>query len=605
VRQAGVSIGRGNLIAPTSHDTGVAAAMGLHGGVESRRYPSDTVAVRVVARIRVATAIGIAATGSFLPHLSRHSSLLFDALGLVWVPWACVVLFAADQEDNRLARLGGPVGDLIALFALQAFLPGSANGVLLGYLIVVAFAIYTAGRAVGAALSALTLLLILVAQLLATNAARISTTVIAPFSLTLIALVFLFDRTVTLQLRATARSERLQSQADAILARVADAVVVTDSASRVIRCNPSAGRLIGMGESQVAGLSCADALALHGGERMLDCRSGCALLREAEMANAVLSDGTEGSLGIEVWRYDAAGRRQPLLANASAVLDAGGRLVEVVHSIRDITRIKQAEEAKTLFLATTSHELKTPLTVIRGFAETLLTHPDLDGAQVRQALEAVHLRAQELTRIVDRLLLSSRIEAGRAQVTLSEVLVEPLAGERIDAMRGATGRVIRFEVVGPVAPVVADPSALVTVIDHLLDNAVKYSPDGGPITVTVGAAGERALLAVHDQGIGMDDEQVEHCFDKFWQAESTDVRRFGGTGIGLYIVRSLVDAMGGQVSVTSAPGRGSCFTVSLAVVPSLAERTSTAPGGERSMIREFMRQIGVAGPGPSAGATPR
>jgi two-component system OmpR family sensor kinase len=140
---------------------------------------------------------------------------------------------------------------------------------------------------------------------------------------------------------------------------------------------------------------------------------------------------------------------------------------------------------------------------------------------------------------------------------------------------------------------------LATVVDHLLDNAVKYSPEGGAITLSVDVVGDDdAELLVTDHGFGMTHEQVKHCFDPFWQAELADVRRFGGAGIGLYIVRSLVEAMEGHVSVESAPGEGSTFRVVLhradRVHREEPETVMAEPGvGERSIIREYMRQLGV------------
>src|SRR5262249_47941562 len=136
---------------------------------------------------------------------------------------------------------------------------------------------------------------------------------------------------------------------------------------------------------------------------------------------------------------------------------------------------------------------------------------------------------------------------------------------------------------------------LTTVIDHLIDNAVKYSPDGQSVETVIRGATGCVHLDVTDHGIGMTAEQAEHCFEKFWQADSGDRRRFGGTGIGLYIVRSLVESMGGRVDVTSAPGEGSTFTVTLASVDHIVPEQRTAATPERSIIREFMRQIGVPG----------
>jgi signal transduction histidine kinase len=331
---------------------------------------------------------------------------------------------------------------------------------------------------------------------------------------------------------------------------------------------------------------CDRALGLREGERLLDCRNGCPLL-----AAASLGDVSEGR---EVWRQLPDGRRQPLLASAFAVSDEQGG-VEVVHSLRDITRLKEADEAKTLFLATASHELKTPVTVIAGFADTIRRYPGMPEERRAEAVEAIHRRALELSSIVDRLLLSSKIEGGRVKVDVHPVDLRPLLGERANALQDASGRHMILQIAAEPLVAQADPLALRTVVDHLLDNASKYS-DGGP--VVVGARRDRdksqIVFWVSDIGIGMDEDQARRCFDKFWQAESTDVRRFGGTGIGLYIVSSMVDAMGGRISVETAVGRGSTFTVALPMVP-VGELAANLPDEavEPSAMTDLMRQFGV------------
>ena len=546
---------------------------------------ADAITIQVVARLRVAAVIGMAAFGSFVAHPSSRAAWLFVIFGLVGVPWSCAVLFAADRPGSRLAELGGPVGDVLALFCLQTLAPASGGGVLLGYVLIVIFALYTAGRPVAAALGAAALGLTVLAQATLPAGDRLPTAVVVAFGLVLAAVVSLFERIVILQLRAAAHSERLQGQADAILSRVADGVVVTDPAGRVLLSNPAAQRLSGRRDDEAVGLSCSEVLGLHIGERALDCATSCPLLESAE--------GPEAALGCEVWRTDTTGRRQPLLANASAVFGNDGRLLEVVHSLRDITRIKQAEEAKTLFLATASHELKTPLTVINGFAQTLLTYPDLDPSGKAQALEAIGRRAQELASIVDRLLLSSRIEAGRVEVAVTETGVAAILEERTSSLSVTTGREIGLELDPGLPDVMADEAAVVTIVDHLLDNAIKYSPRGGEVTVRVFDAEDVVRIDISDHGFGMEPEEAARCFDKFWQAESTDLRRFGGTGIGLYIVRSLVEAMNGGIGVCSKKGAGSTFTVSLPKAEVPPPEPQPAGAGESTSIREFMRQIGV------------
>lgn len=394
--------------------------------------------------------------------------------------------------------------------------------------------------------------------------------------------------TANLYEKALAEKEK----SEAILARVGDAVVVTDPRGQILQWNNAAEMIIGSGGVQAVGRSCADMLRLRFGERVVDCTRGCPLLEQA---------GDGGFLDEEVWRPRPDGRRQPLLASASAVRDPDGHVSEIVHSLRDITRLKEADEAKTMFLATASHELKTPLTVIQGFAQTLQMQKEWDVEERARALDAMARRAQELNKIVDRLLLSSRIEAGRTQLYPAAGDLVPILNERIQGFTAATSRDIGVEMPDEVPNVLIDSDAVTTVVDHLLDNAVKYSPGGEPILVRVTVGPAAVRIAVVDQGIGMDIDAVARCFDKFWQAESSDVRRFGGTGIGLFIVRSLVEAMSGTVDLESAPDIGSTFSFTVPradVVAQRAIRPAALPEQQRfpsepSVIREFMRQIGV------------
>jgi PAS domain S-box-containing protein len=527
--------------------------------------------------------VALAAAGSFAPRLSGRGDAFFLVVELAWVPYATAVFLASARPDNPLAVLGGPVGDMAVLFGLQVLVPWAGAAALVGYFVVVTFGVFTLGRRVAAALAVGAVVLTVVAQPLVPQANRLSPAELIPFSAGLLALLFILEGSANRQAATVALAERLQTKADTILANVADAVFVTDDTGRIVECNPAAEKVIGRRVADVVGQSCAAVLGLHLGERMLDCSAGCALL------GVVPEEQTD--LGCEVWRTRADDRRQPLLANVSVIASGDGH--QAVHSLRDITRLKEAEEAKTLFLATASHELKTPLNVIQGFADTLVRFPDLEPQTKRAALEAIRARSVELARIVDRLLMSSRIEAGSVSLTLARFDVAPVLAERTSAVAAATGRVVGY--LGPMSGLeaMANEEALVTVVDHLVDNALKYSPGGGPVHVWGEADDDHVRIRVRDEGVGMDREQAAHCFEKFWQAESTDVRRFGGTGIGLYIVRSLVEGMSGAVSVTSTQGGGSTFTVELDHRPPPPK--GNEPGqGEPTSIREFMRQIGVA-----------
>jgi PAS domain S-box-containing protein len=562
------------------------------GPATSTMTAPDLTAVRAAATARVVIAATMAGGGLALAsRWDRSVTALFVFVGLVWLPWSAWLLAITGagrgrRRDLRLAVYGGPLGDVAVIFAAQCLVPWAWGLLLLAAAFVISLAASLWRRRDAWILYGLCVTLTLLAQSLVPANQRMAAGLLVVFAVALGGLVVVVSRIASGHRRVAVTSHRFQQKAETILARVADGIVVTDGAGVVLETNPAGQRLIGLRGASAVGVPCDRALGLREGERLLDCQNGCPLL-----AAASLGDVSEGR---EVWRQLPDGRRQPLLASAFAVSDEQGG-VEVVHSLRDITRLKEADEAKTLFLATASHELKTPVTVIAGFADTIRRYPGMPEERRAEAVEAIHRRALELSSIVDRLLLSSKIEGGRVKVDVHPVDVRPLLGERANALQDASGRHMILQIAAEPLVAQADPLALRTVVDHLLDNATKYS-DGGP--VVVGARRDRdnsqIVFWVSDIGIGMDEDQARRCFDKFWQAESTDVRRFGGTGIGLYIVSSMVDAMGGRISVETAVGRGSTFTVALPMVP-VEEMAANPPDDAAgpSAMTDLMRQFGV------------
>ena len=538
---------------------------------------------------RLVLAVALVAAAPLVPGAVNEQQVRFGLLvAIVWLPVAGIVAMVARRRTSRVVDVASLVVDASLLLLLHVALHPLPIVAATGSVVLVAFYAYLRGAWFGLLPAAMGWLLI--AAEAGDRDARFS---LVLYPLIAAAMAFLLATAATERWRASAGLVRLHEKSDAILVGVAEAVVVTTPRGRIGQWNRAAERTFACTADDVRGKSCSEMLGLRMDVRDLDCERGCALLEEI----------VEGG-DVEVFRTGPTGARQPLLATAVPVLDADGDVVEVVHSFRDITRLKQADEAKTLFLATASHELKTPLTVIRGFSQMLLL-PDaqMDPDERANALRAIDVRAGQLTGIVDRLLMSSRIEAGRIDLMPETVDLAPLLAERVNALRSATGREVDLRIGMELPLPWADLDATTTVVDHLLDNAVKYSPNGGPITVTLCESPnehDHIQLQVSDEGVGMTEEHAQHCFDRFWQAEPTDVRRFGGTGIGLYIVRSLVEGMDGTVSVTSEPGEGSTFCVSFwradcRRAPSIeADADERDRGrGDPSIIREYMRQLGV------------
>jgi signal transduction histidine kinase len=238
---------------------------------------------------------------------------------------------------------------------------------------------------------------------------------------------------------------------------------------------------------------------------------------------------------------------------------------ELVIDFRDVTAAKELEEAKDLFLATTSHELRTPITVVQGFASTLARRwDDLTDAERRSAVQTIADRAGSLGRLVEQLLLGSRAGADQLTVTNGPFDLVPLLRGTALAFRPLSEAHTLSAVIPDELPAAhGDPMATEIIVGQLLENAFKYSPGGGTVTLRARPAGDWVEVAVEDEGIGIAPGDHERIFERFVQGETGDRRRFGGIGLGLYIVRQLARAQGGEVTASSRPGGGTCMLLQL------------------------------------------
>jgi signal transduction histidine kinase/ActR/RegA family two-component response regulator len=237
-----------------------------------------------------------------------------------------------------------------------------------------------------------------------------------------------------------------------------------------------------------------------------------------------------------------------------------------------LARLEAADRSKDEFLATLSHELRTPLNAILGWAR-MLRGRILDEAMSARALEAIERNAHGQTRLINDLLDVSRIVAGKLDLELQRVDLVPLIEVVLDAVRvGAEAKDIRLQAVldPSVGSVSADPDRLRQIFSNLLSNAVKFTPPGGRITVRVDRAGSEATITVSDTGQGISPLFLSQIFERFRQADRATTRRHGGLGLGLAIVRHLVELHGGAVSAESrGDAQGSTFTVTLPLLVDL------------------------------------
>jgi PAS domain S-box-containing protein len=336
--------------------------------------------------------------------------------------------------------------------------------------------------------------------------------------------------------RLYTQTEAERGKVSAILAGTADAVLVTDNEGRIVLLNPAAERAFACKASLVSGRPLAEAI---------DNQALCALFQRG-------ADGTPPHTA----EIPLANERT-LYASIAPV--AGVGLVAVM---QDITHLKELERMKNDFIATVSHDLRSPLSAIHGYASLL--EGTLQG-ESQDFARRIKIRTQEMAELVNDLLDLGKIEAGveadRVPCRIDQIVHSTLEATRITAevkkltLRGDLGPVER--------PVLGDAKQLRRALENLISNAIKYTPQGGTVTVRLRQKGERVTVEVEDTGIGIPRDALPRLFEKFYRVPSVRTSETPGTGLGLAIVKAIVEQHGGQVWVESQVDKGSTFGFSL------------------------------------------
>ncbi len=283
---------------------------------------------------------------------------------------------------------------------------------------------------------------------------------------------------------------------------------------------------------------------------------------------AIASVGTAVALPFLVPRIFELIDADALAAHRGAELIERDRVLELERRARN--QAEQADRAKDQFLATISHELRTPLSPILAWTQ-MLRGDQLAPAQRSRALEVIERSARTQAQLIEDLLDLSRIAEGKMRLHVQPVSLPEVVRRAIDTVSAAAdARGVRIQAIldEGVGPVSGDPDRLQQVAWNLLSNAVKFTPRGGRVHVVVERVNSHVELAVGDSGRGLPADQLPHLFERFWQSDSSSTREHGGLGLGLAIVRHLVELHGGTVHAESAgPGQGSTFTVKLPITP--------------------------------------
>lgn len=359
--------------------------------------------------------------------------------------------------------------------------------------------------------------------------------------------------------RLHARVEEERSRLRAVMASMPSGVLFLDGDGRIALANPLVERFLRRKPAEIVGRKVDEAIEHLKLREVLTKPAGGGELREE------VSFQPERDLVLEV--------------RATDVKSPDGRTLGRVAVLHDITELKRVDQMKSEFVSTVSHELRTPLTSIKAFTATLLRRPQLDEATKREFLEIIDSQCDRLARLINDLLSISRIESGRALemrwkwVDLGEVIRRVVKAQQPYAKKHE----FVVDVPEGLPKVAADEDKLEQILTNLVSNAVKYSPDGGPVEIRVVEREDEIEVSVTDHGIGIPEDKLEKIFDKFYQVDSSTRRKAGGAGLGLYLTKHLVHAHSGRIWVKSKVGEGSTFFFTVPKREELPKETKYQP----------------------------
>lgn len=347
--------------------------------------------------------------------------------------------------------------------------------------------------------------------------------------------------------RALAELEESKNRFETIVAKMGSGVLLVNSKGQVVLVNLAAEETLGVAGSNILGKSQIEALQNYS---------------LSSLISDVLAKGEARCAEISLF-YP---QERILEVTAAPVLGEQSKNTGVVVVLYDITKTRGLERMRAEFMANISHELKTPVTSIKGFAETLLDGALYNHRSAEEFVNIINDEANRLSRLVNDILDLSRIEFQEVKPQLMPLDLTFKIKKIVDVMEPRFRKKdLVLEAVLPAHSVIvqADSHMIQQAIENLLDNSLKYTPAGGYVTITLLSRPEEAVVVVEDNGKGIPEQDLQRVFERFYCVDKTRSRKLGGTGLGLAIVKHIVSAHKGSVWAEGELGRGSSFYISL------------------------------------------
>jgi len=342
-----------------------------------------------------------------------------------------------------------------------------------------------------------------------------------------------------------------------ILESINNGIIVIDMTDRITQINKNATAMLGLPSADIIGLKYNDAF-----DKDL-----------TKMIDKVKIQAVKDGFAFETLfdYFPAKDLKIPLGINSSMLLDHNWNRIGVIIvfrnmlALKELERLRQLDEMKSEFVSNVSHELRSPLSVIKSYVETLLDQVDHDDYETqREFLTVVNTETDRLTALVSDLLDISRIESGKFEIELGLVALPDIIQIVTRDLENKTSlHQIMVDLPSALPDLSADRGKMVQVFLNLIDNAIKFSPDGGKISIKAEVKGEMVKCDISDEGIGIAGNNIPRIFDKFYRVDPSDSYEIPGTGLGLSIVKHIVESHGGEISLKSKPGKGSTFMLLL------------------------------------------
>ena len=357
-----------------------------------------------------------------------------------------------------------------------------------------------------------------------------------------------------------------QNKEEALLAGIADGVYVVDMDRNMTMFNSAAEEMTGWKANEAIGLKCWTVMNLKNETDISVCQKDCPALNVWNTGENVLRDDT-------CFNRKKGNKKTQISSSYSPIKDKNGKLTGAICVFRDVTTRKEVDRLRNEFVSTASHELRTPITAMEGYMELIENEKicQIDN-KAKEYVEKARGTALGMSNLVKNLLTVTKIEEGKIQTDITKFSIHELAEDVVEAMSASaknrnlelkivetTGQSVRGEKsVGRSLNVVADKEQVREVMYNLIENGLKFTAEGG-VSISINYDKDFATVCIADTGMGIPADGQKHLFEKFYRYDNTATREVGGTGLGLFITRSIVESFGGRIWLESQVNKGTKF----------------------------------------------